>query len=70
MFMGMAPFGALLAGSLAERLGAPLTIASGGIVCLAGSAIFTARLPSLRPEARRLILAQIAPPGPPPDLAS
>jgi MFS family permease len=70
MFMGMAPFGALLAGSLAERLGAPLTIASGGIVCLVGSAIFTARLPSLRPEARRLILAQITPPGPPPDVAS
>ena len=30
MFMGMAPFGALLAGVLAGRLGAPATVAAGG----------------------------------------
>ena len=34
MFMGMAPFGALFAGWLAERYGAPMTVAIGGIVCL------------------------------------
>src|SRR5207245_360320 len=30
MFMGMAPFGALLAGALAHTLGAPATVAAGG----------------------------------------
>ena len=30
MFMGMAPFGALFAGWLAERIGAPRTVALGG----------------------------------------
>jgi hypothetical protein len=30
MFMGMAPFGALFAGSMAERIGAPRTVAVGG----------------------------------------
>src|SRR5215467_11424925 len=32
MFMGMAPFGALFAGVLANRLGAPITVALGGAV--------------------------------------
>src|SRR5213075_1435270 len=45
MFMGMAPFGALFAGALAERIGAPLTVAIGGIICIAGGAVFAARLP-------------------------
>jgi MFS family permease len=58
MFMGMAPFGALFAGALAERLGAPLTVAIGGIVCLAASGVFWLRLPALRGEARELIVAQ------------
>jgi MFS family permease len=58
MFMGMAPFGALFAGSLAEHLGAPRTVALGGLVCVAASLIFTLRLPSLRGEARQLIVAQ------------
>ena len=34
MFMGMAPFGALFAGWVAERFGAPMTVALGGVVCL------------------------------------
>jgi MFS family permease len=34
MFMGMAPFGALLGGALADRIGAPLTVAMGGIACI------------------------------------
>lgn len=48
MFMGMAPFGALLAGGLAERFGAPLAVGAGGLTCLAGAAVFAARLKSLR----------------------
>jgi MFS family permease len=58
MFMGMAPMGALFAGALARPLGAPLTVALGGVGCLVGSAIFLRRLPKLRVEARQLILAQ------------
>ena len=58
MFMGMAPFGALFAGVVAHKLGAPLTLALGGLGCLVGSAMFGVYLPGLRTEARQLILAQ------------
>jgi MFS family permease len=58
MFMGMAPLGALLAGGLAETVGAPATIAIGGAVCIAGALVFRSRLPGIRGETRRLILAQ------------
>jgi MFS family permease len=58
MFMGLAPAGALLAGVMADRFGAPFTVAAGGAVAIAGSIIFALRLPALRPEARRLIAAQ------------
>ncbi|MDT4969509.1 MAG: hypothetical protein QOJ64_4246 [Acidobacteriota bacterium] len=57
MFMGMAPIGALVAGSLANRLGAPRTVLLGGAVCIVGAAIFALRLPKLREEGRRLIIA-------------
>ncbi len=57
MFMGMAPFGALLAGSLAGTLGAPGTVRLGGVLCLIGAAVFATRLPGLRQDARRLIVA-------------
>jgi MFS family permease len=58
MLMGMAPLGSLFAGAAAHRLGAPLTVAVGSIACLIGAAIFLARLPALRTEARALIVAQ------------
>ena len=57
MFMGMAPIGALLAGSLAGVIGAPLTVAFGGAVCIAGSIFFGWRLPKLTREAKRMIVA-------------
>ena len=57
-FMGMAPIGALLAGVAADRLGAPLTVALGGVVCIGGAALFHHKLPGLRVEARQLIVAQ------------
>ncbi|MBE3099088.1 MAG: MFS transporter [Planctomycetes bacterium] len=47
-FMGMAPFGSLLAGGLAEALGAPRTVLLGGLVTVAGALVFAARLPRLR----------------------
>jgi MFS family permease len=65
MYMGMAPFGALLAGTLAERVGAPATVAGGGVVCIAGAIVFGSRLRALRPEARRIIVAQQAAGGEP-----
>ena len=58
MLLGMAPFGALFAGSLAQRIGAPRTVALGGLVCVVASSVFAMRLPSLRSEARALIVAQ------------
>jgi MFS family permease len=59
MFVGMAPFGALLAGLLANLMGAPSTVAFGGVVCLTGALIFRAHLPRIRAEGRQLILAQM-----------
>ena len=58
MFMGMAPFGALFGGAVADRLSAPMAVSIGGVAALGGAAIFGLRLPSLRVEARRLIVAQ------------
>ncbi len=47
-FMGMAPFGSLLAGSLAEWIGGPGALMLGGVSCVVGSIIFASRLPALR----------------------
>jgi MFS family permease len=45
-FMGMAPFGSLLAGSLAHRIGAPNTLLLGGIACVAGAVIYARNIPT------------------------
>lgn len=58
MFMGMAPFGALLGGALADHLGAPLTVGMGAVAGLGGAIWFGLKLPKVRVEARRLIVAQ------------
>jgi MFS family permease len=58
MFMGMAPVGSLFAGALADKIGAPWTVALGGLGAIAGAAVFLRRLPSLRFEAQQLIVAQ------------
>jgi len=47
-FMGMAPFGSLLAGSLASKIGAPYTLLAGGVICIIGALMFAAKLPSIR----------------------
>jgi len=39
-FLGMAPFGSLLAGSMAGRLGVGLTLFIGGICCILGAVLF------------------------------
>jgi MFS family permease len=58
MFMGMAPFGAFFGGALAHRMGAPFTVAVGGVASVFGAIWFGRALPELRIEARRLIIAQ------------
>jgi MFS family permease len=58
MFVGMAPIGALLAGIVAAKIGAPRTVAIGGFACVAGGSIFARRLPTFRGEARDLIRQQ------------
>jgi MFS family permease len=47
-FVGMAPFGSLLAGALAHAVGAPVTLAITGGCCVAGAAWFATRLPMIR----------------------
>lgn len=66
MMMGMAPLGALLAGALSDHIGAPLTVALGGVFSILGSIWFSTRLPVIRGEARRLIIAQSYVGGDPP----
>ncbi|HZS61443.1 MAG TPA: MFS transporter [Gemmatimonadaceae bacterium] len=47
-FVGSAPFGALFAGSLAHRIGAPRTVMVTGAFVLAGSLWFSFELPAVR----------------------
>lgn len=47
-FMGMAPFGSLWAGALAERIGAPTTLLVCGVGCLVGAAWIGTQYQSLR----------------------
>lgn len=51
-FVGMAPFGSLLAGGLAHTIGAQRTVIVSGIACIAGAACFSAQLKSIRREMR------------------
>jgi MFS family permease len=51
-FMGTAPFGSLLAGVVAERIGAPHTLLFGGIGCILGALWFARSLPALRRDVR------------------
>jgi len=55
-FMGMVPFGNLLAGSLASKIGAPNTLLLGGTCCVIGALIFVRKLPSLREKIRPIYI--------------
>lgn len=63
--MGMAPFGSLIAGAVASRIGAPETVAAGGVLCLTAALFFWLRLPSLSREAGGILIAQRVVPGEP-----
>ena len=51
-FLGMAPFGSLLAGGLAHQIGAPRTVLISGAVCIAGAAWFASQLNTIREHVR------------------
>jgi MFS family permease len=70
MFMGMAPLGSLFAGAVAEKIGAPWTVAIGGAGAIAGAYWFLQKLPEIQREARELIAAQGLGGGDPPARAT
>ncbi len=51
-FIGTAPFGSLLAGTLAEKIGVPYTLAIGGSLCVLGAAVFALKIPDMRKNIR------------------
>jgi MFS family permease len=55
MFLGVAPFGAVLSGWSADRIGAPHTLALGGVIAILGAIAFARHLPKIRIEARQLL---------------
>ena len=55
IFLGMAPFGALIAGLIAKPLGAPLTVTIGGVCCALSAIVFLRRLPEIREGTRSMI---------------
>ena len=57
-FLGMATFGSLLAGAVADWAGAPRTLMGGGLLCILGAAIFRYKLPRLREQVRPVYIAK------------
>ena len=53
-FMGMAPFGSLLAGGLAHRIGAPNTLLLGGLACVAGALLCARNIPPFKKQGSRI----------------
>jgi MFS family permease len=47
-FQGTAPFGSLIAGAAASRIGAPWTLMIGGAMCVVGAVWFATQLPKIR----------------------
>jgi MFS family permease len=55
-FVGMTPFGSLLAGALAHSFGAPHAVMITGAFCLAGAAWYTTQLKSIRSVMRPIYI--------------
>ncbi len=51
-FQGAAPFGSLIAGAAASRIGAPRTLMIGGSICVLGGIWFASQLPRIRTVVR------------------
>jgi MFS family permease len=69
-FFGAAPFGSLLAGVLAHRIGAPHTVIVTGACCIAGSIWFTTKLPKVKAAMRPIYREKGLLPTRPTDLAN
>jgi len=69
-FVGLAPFGSLLAGTLAHLLGAPRAVIITGAFCIAGSIWYTFELPRIRAVMRPIYQQLGIIPGPEADLLS
>jgi MFS family permease len=64
-FVGMAPFGSLLAGALAHWIGAPRTVMLTGTCCIIGAAAFATRIRTIRDHMRPIYVELgIVPPRP------
>jgi MFS family permease len=66
-FVGMAPFGSLMAGGLAHAIGAPKTVIVSGVACILGGLWFWSQLGTIRREMRPIyerlgVLPQSQPP--------
>lgn len=55
-FIGMMPFGSLLAGALAARIGAPYTLFLEGVCCVLGAVYFAFKLPLIRATIRPIYM--------------
>jgi MFS family permease len=55
-FMGTAPFGSLLAGSISAKIGAPQTLLFSGVGCVLGALWFARSLPALRRDVRPIYI--------------
>src|SRR5277367_1646857 len=64
-FVGMAPFGSLLAGTLAEWIGAPRTVMVTGTCCILGAAWFWSRRKEIRDVIRPIYIQLGIVPAPP-----
>ena len=64
-FVGMAPFGSLLAGALAHAIGAPRTVMFSGACCIGGAIWFFSRLKSIRKLIRPIYINLGILPNPP-----
>jgi MFS family permease len=53
-FMGTMPLGSLMAGVLAERIGAPNTLLLGGMCCIIGGVVFAGKLKILRKQVQQV----------------
>jgi MFS family permease len=67
-FVGMAPFGSLLAGALAHQVGAQNTVIISGIACISGGIWFWSRLGRIRKDMRPIYERLGIIPAPPPTL--
>ncbi|HZC68965.1 MAG TPA: MFS transporter, partial [Nitrospirales bacterium] len=52
VFLGIAPLGSLLAGTMASHVGTPLTIAMGGVIAIVSAGLFWRALPGIRQHVR------------------